>query len=170
MSPTQIIFPNHQRITVPEASVAAIAESSANYTTPLWSNRAERVLKLGAHQWIDPTDPTDAQQRFAVQQAALHCTAWKLFNRSWQEAADAYFREESSYPNHPRHLGEGVIPLVDEDLQLSTGTEATGQQVAAQIGWVRIEQVTEINAQFVIFIAFTLLDLFAARPLPQEYH
>ncbi len=155
---TQIVtFPNGQIITLPPATVAAIAQSSAAYTVPLWSLRAERVLKLGAHQWIEPADQAAVARAFAQQPQGLVCTAWKLFTRDWQAAATAYTHDQATYPEHPRHLGSAIIPLVDED------------QASAQIGWVRIDQVTPINAQYAVFLQFTLLDHFAPRPLPAVY-
>ena len=169
MSPSQITFPNHQTITLPSTTVVAIAQSSANYSAPLWSQRAERVLKLGAHQWIDPLDPAAAQLRLTAQPSGILCTGWKLFTRSWQAAAEAYFRERETYPDHPRHLGEGVIPLVDEDVTIPNVQGMAGEQSVAQIGWVRIEQTTSMDQHFAIFVQFTLLDLFVARPLPNEY-
>jgi hypothetical protein len=154
---TQIVtFPNGQTILLPPATVAAIAQSSAAYRAPLWSLRAERVLKLGAHQWIEPVEPTAVARAFAQQPQGLVCTAWKLFTRDWQAAATAYTHDRTTYPDHPRHLGPEIIPLVDEDQ-------------AAQIGWVCIDQLTPINAQYAIFLQFTLLDHFAPRPLPAVY-
>ncbi len=169
MTTSPIIFPNQQSITLPSTTVAAIAQSSANYSAPLWPQRAERVLKLGAHQWIDPSTPAAARLCLDAQPSGIVCTAWKLFTRSWQAAAEAYFEERERYPDHPRERGAEVIPLVDEDVKLAKGTEAAGEQSLAQIGWVRIEQTTPINEQFAIFVQFTLLDLFDARPLPDEY-
>ena len=84
-------------------------------------------------------------------------TAWKLFNRSWQEAAEAYRLDTVRYPNHPRHFGRDVIPLVDEDRD------------SQQIGWVRINQYTQTDINFAIFVQFTMLDMFEPQPLPPEY-
>lgn len=42
------------------------------------------------------------------------------------------------YPNHPRHFGKGVIPLVDEDC------------ASQQIRWVRIEQVTQMDERYAV--------------------
>lgn len=50
-----------------------------------------------------------------------------------------------------------MIPLVDED------------QGSAQIGWARIEQSTVMDQHYAVFVQFTLLDLFAPKPLPAEY-
>lgn len=152
-----ITFPNQQTLTLPANTIAAIAESQAKYAAPLWHSRAERVLKLGAHQWIDPLDIELAQTRFAQQPSGVLCYAWKLFTRDWLAYADAYFADTFTYPNQPRHLGRNVIPLVDEDND------------SRQIGWVRIEQVTPIDANFTVFVQFTLLDLFTPRNLPVEY-
>ena len=38
-----------------------------------------------------------------------------------------------------------------------------------QIGWVRINQYTQMDESFAVFVQFTLLDLFAPRALPPEY-
>jgi len=65
--------------------------------------------------------------------------------------------DTQTYPNHPRHLGKDVIPLVDEDEQ------------SQQIGWVRINQSTAMDHNFAVFVQFTLLDLFEHQPLPGEY-
>lgn len=157
MQPYPVTFPNGQTITLPPATVAAIAQSSAKYATPLWYYRAERVLKLGTHQWIYPVDLATLQAVFALHPQGILCTAWKLFNRSWLAAAEAYWFDPVTYPNHPRHLGRNVIPLVDED------------NGSAQIGWVRIEQTTVADQHYAVFIQFTLLDLFAPQVLPVEY-
>ena len=152
-----VTFPNQETIELPERACTAIAEAKAKYATPMWELRAERVLKLGAHQWITPADVATAQALIGQHRAGFVATAWKLFNRSWEEAAHADYSDVAHYPNHPRHLGSGVIPLVDED------------RAAQQIGWVRITQVTAMDHNFAVFIQFTLLDLFAPRPLPAEY-
>jgi hypothetical protein len=94
---------------------------------------------------------------FAQHPTGIIATGWKLFNRGWLAAAEAYFVDSITYPNHPRHLGRDVIPLVDED------------QDSQQIGWVRINQYTTMDANFAVFVQFTLLDLFAPHPLPPEY-
>ncbi|MCB0104812.1 MAG: hypothetical protein KDE53_02865 [Caldilineaceae bacterium] len=156
----RVVFPNGQQIDLPAATVAAIAQSSAKYAEPLWYFRAERVLKLGAHQWISPFDQATAQAVLTLHPAGILCTAWKLFNRGWAGAAEAYYLDSATYPDHPRHLGRNVIPLVDEDDKHFD---------AAQIGWVRIEQSTEMNQRFAIFVQFTLLTLFPPRPLPAPY-
>jgi len=157
MTAYQITFPNQQTILLPAATVAAIAQSAAKYDAPLWAYRAEKVLKLGAHQWIYPSGPDAAQTLFAAYPHGQLCTAWKLFNRGWLAHAEAYFVDAQSYPNQPRHLGRDVIPLVDED------------QDSAQIGWVQIQQYTPMADNFAVFVQFLLLDSFAARPLSKEY-
>lgn len=157
----QITFPNQHTIVLPAQTVAAIEQAKAKYATPLWQFRAERVLKLGAHQWIYPSDVAIARALFAAHpldmSGGLIGTAWKLFNRGWLAAAEAYFLDTVTYPNHPRHLGQQVIPLVDEDRN------------SQQIGWVRINQSTAMDSNFAVFVQFTLLDLFEPRPLPAEY-
>ena len=153
----QILFPNMQILSVPPMTVAAIAASKHAYKSPLWHYRAERVLKLGGHQWIFPSDVASAYSLFAAHPHGIIATAWKLFNRGWMSAAEEYFVDGARYPNHPRHLGQNVIPLVDEDND------------SLQIGWVRIEQYTLADENFAVFVQFTLLDLFEARPLPEEY-
>lgn len=162
MPPYSVTFPNGQTITLPPATVAAIAQSSAKYTAPLWHYRAERVLKLGAHQWIYPVDLATAQAVFALHPYGILCTAWKLFNRGWLAAAEAYWLDAVTYPHHPRHLGRHVIPLVDEDSNVVPGG-------SAQIGWVRVEQITTADQQHAVFVQFTLLDLFAPQALPAAY-
>ncbi len=152
-----VTFPNQETIELPERSCAAIAEAKARYAAPLWELREERVLKLGAHQWITPADVATAQARFAHEPAGIVATGWKLFPRDWAAAAHAYFHDAVRYPTHPRHLGRDVIPLVDED------------RASQQIGWVRIAQVTAMDDNFAVFIQFALLDLFDPRPLPAEY-
>ena len=152
-----VTFPNRHTLHLPAATAAAIAHAHAKYPEPLWLFRAERVLKLGAHQWIFPAGPDAAHALFAQHPTGLVVTAWKLFNRSWTAAAEAYWLDTARYPAHPRHLGQGVVPLVDED--------ADNQQ----IGWARIEQMTTADPNDAIFVQFTLLDLFAPRPLPAEY-
>ena len=157
-----VTFPTGQTITLPPATVTAIAQASAKYPTPLWHYRAERVLKLGAHQWIYPADRATLHAVFALHPMGILCTAWKLFNRGWLAAAEAYWLDPITYPNHPRHFGRHVIPLVDEDSDvLPSG--------AAQIGWARIEQTTVADQQYAVFVQFTLLDLFAPQALPVEY-
>lgn len=153
----QVTFPNQQLLTLPIETAAAIAESKAAYAEPLWQYRAERVLKLGNHQWIYPANVAAASALYAAHPHGIMATAWKLFNRGWLSAAEEYFIDTARYPNHPRHLGRNVIPLVDEDND------------SQQIGWVRIEQYTQADENFAVFVQFTLLALFEARPLPDEY-
>jgi len=155
-----VTWPDGQQIALPATTVAAINQSSAKYAKPLWHFRAEKVLKLGAHQWIFPADPAAAQNICSLHTAGIRCMAWKLFNRGWAGAAEAYFLDQATYPEHPRHLGRGVIPLVDEDEKHFDN---------AQIGWVRIEQSTVADQQFAIFVQFTLLDLFPPRALAPVY-
>ncbi|MCX6048196.1 MAG: hypothetical protein NT075_24105 [Chloroflexi bacterium] len=157
MSSHQVTFPNQQMIALPAKTITAIEQSKAKYTTPLWQFRSEKVLKLGEHQWIYPSDIATARAIFAAYPMGLIGTAWKLFNRGWLAAAEAYFVDTETYPNHPRYLGINVIPLVDEDNN------------SQQIGWVRINQATRMDANFAVFVQFTLLDLFEPRPLPAEY-
>lgn len=153
----QVTFPNQQIITLPPETAAAIAASKAKYAEPLWHFRAERVLKLGRHQWIFPGDLAAAYALYGAHPGGIIATAWKLFNRSWRGAAEEYFCDHTRYPKHPRHLGENVVPLVDEDND------------AQQIGWVRINQVTQADENYAVFVQFTLLELFAARTLPTAY-
>ena len=160
MQERTIVFPNGQQIELPQATIAAITQSSANYQAPLWQFRAEKVLKLGAHQWIYPADLVTVQQLYAMHTGGILCTAWKLFNRVWGGAAEAYYLDTATYPDHPRHLGRHVVPLVDEDDDTYPNT---------QIGWVRIEQATAINQQFTMFVQFTLLALITPRALPSVY-
>ncbi len=152
-----IIFPDQTTMPLPPATVAAIRAASAHYATPLWSNRAERVLKLGGHQWISPPSPTVATLLWAAQPSGLVATAWKLFNRDWRTAAADYFSDSLRYPYHPRHWGQPVIPLVDED------------NAGQQIGWVAINQQTQADENYALFVQFTLLEMFAPRALPAEY-
>jgi hypothetical protein len=152
-----VTLPNHHTIQLPAKTIAAIEHAKAKYAEPLWQFREERVLKLGAHQWIFPGDVVTARALFALHPTGIIATAWKLFNRGWLAYADAYFVDTQRYPNHPRHLGKDVIPLVDEDNQ------------SQQIGWVRINQSTTMDHNFAVFVQFTLLDLFEHRPLPTEY-
>lgn len=72
-------LPQGQLITLPAATAAAIARSSAKYAAPLWHYRAERVLKLGAHQWIYPVDIATAHTVFALHPMGIVCLAWKLY-------------------------------------------------------------------------------------------
>lgn len=153
----RVTFPNQQIIVLPARTIAAIERAKAKYATPLWQYRPERVLKLGAHQWIYPSDVAGAHALFAQHSTGIIAIAWKLFNRGWLAWAEAYFVDTETYPNHPRHLGQDVIPLVDED--------DDGQQ----IGWVRINQSTPIDSNFTVFVQFTLLDMFEPRQLPVEY-
>ena len=111
----------------------------------------------GAHQWIYPRGVTAAQGLFAQHPTGIIATAWKLFNRGWLAAAEAYRLDTLRYPNHPRHFGRDVVPLVDEDGD------------SQQIGWVRINQYTKMDHNFAVFVQFTLLDVFEPRPLPAEY-
>jgi hypothetical protein len=157
MTTYQVTFPNHYTIEVPAKTIAAIEQSKAKYAEPLWLFRAERVLKLGAHQWIYPGDIATARALYAQHPTGIIASAWKLFNRGWLAYADGYFVDTQTYPNHPRHFGKDVIPLVDEDQQ------------SQQIGWVRINQATTMDHNFAVFVQFTLLDLFEDRPLPPEY-
>lgn len=157
MTVYQVTFPNQQTLVLPPTTVAAIAQSKAKYATPLWQYRAERVLKLGAHQWIYPQDVATAQAVLASHPQGIVGFAWKLFNRGWLAAAEAYFVDGATYPNHPRHLGQHVIPLVDED------------NASQQIGWVRIHQYTSADSNYAVFVEFLLLELFDPRPLPAEY-
>ena len=157
MTSDRVTFPNQQTIVLPATTIAAIEQAKAKYTTPLWQYRPERVLKLGAHQWIYPSDVAGAHALFVQHPTGIIATAWKLFNRGWLTWAEAYFVDSETYPNHPRHLGHNVIPLVDED--------DDGQQ----IGWVRINQSTPIDSNFTVFVQFTLLDMFEPRHLPVEY-
>ena len=157
MTTYSVTFPNQQTMCLPELTMAAIAQAKAKYPTPLWQYRAERTLKLGGHQWIYPGSVATARELFDLHPTGLIATAWKLFNRGWLAAAEAYFVDSATYPNHPRHFGRDVIPLVDED------------QDSQQIGWVRIHQYTAADENFAVFVQFTLLDLFAPQALPTEY-
>ncbi len=157
MTDYQVTFPNQHTIQLPAATCAAIEHAKAKYTEPLWAFREERVLKLGEHQWIYPGDVAAARALFALHPNGILATAWKLFNRGWLGCAEAYFMDTQRYPNHPRHFGRDVIPLVDEDHD------------SQQIGWVRINQYTTMDHNFAVFVQFTLLDLFDPRPLPVEY-
>jgi len=152
-----ITFPNQQTLLLPSKTVDAILASSAKYSAPLWHFRAERVLKLGGHQWIFPANLAAAYSLCAAHPAGIIATAWKLFNRGWLGAGEEYFSDSRRYPNHPRHWGRTVIPLVDEDND------------SRQIGWVRIEQQTEADEDFAVFVQFALLEMFEARALPGEY-
>lgn len=153
----KVILPNQQVILLPPETVDAIRASKANYAQPLWQYRAERVLKLGDHQWISPPDLETAGSLWTAHPAGILATAWKLFNRGWQGAAQEYFCDSVRYPNHPRHLGQNVIPLLDED---------NGSQ---QVGWVRVLQHTQADETYAVFIQFALLEMFEARALPAEY-
>ncbi len=157
MTTYPVTFPNQQTLVLPAPTVAAIHQAQAKYPTPLWHYRSERTLKLGDHQWIFPNSVAAAHTLFAQHPTGIIATGWKLFNRGWLAAAEAYFVDSATYPNHPRHLGRDVIPLVDED------------QDSQQIGWVRINQYTTMDANFAVFVQFTLLDLFAPHSLPPEY-
>jgi hypothetical protein len=157
MSTYQVTFPNQHTIHLPAKTSEAIEQARAKYAEPLWQYRQERVLKLGAHQWIFPADLATAHLLFAQHPTGIVATAWKLFNRGWLAHAEAYLLDTQSYPNHPRHFGKDVIPLVDED------------QHSQQVGWVRINQSTTADHNFALFVQFTLLDLFEHRPLPPEY-
>ncbi|MEZ4736698.1 MAG: hypothetical protein R3E79_57185 [Caldilineaceae bacterium] len=157
MIENRVTFPNQQTMNLPAQTVAAIQAAKANYATPLWQYRAERTLKLGSHQWIYPHSVATARELFALHPTGIIATAWKLFNRGWLAAAEAYFVDTATYPNHPRHFGRDVIPLVDED------------QDSHQIGWVRINQYTPMDSNFAVFVQFTLLDLFEPRVLPPAY-
>ncbi len=157
MTSYQVTFPNQHTIVLPASTVAAIEQSKAKYATPLWQFRPERVLKLGAHQWIYPSNVATAYALFTTHPMGMIGTAWKLFNRGWLASAEAYFLDTETYPNQPRHFGMNVIPLVDEDND------------AQQIGWVRINQYTVSDVNFAVFVQFTLLDLFEPRLLPAEY-
>lgn len=152
-----VTFPNQQTLELPAHTIAAIQQAKAKYATPLWQFRPERTLKLGAHQWIYPNSVATAQAIFAMHPTGIIAIAWKLFNRGWLAAAEAYFVDTLTYPNHPRHFGRDVIPLVDED------------QDSLQIGWVRINQSTVMDHNFAVFVQFTLLALFEPSPLPSEY-
>ncbi len=157
MAAYQVTFPNQHTVELPAATSAAIARAKAKYAEPLWLLRDERALKLGEHQWIYPGGAAAAQGLFGQYPTGIIAMAWKLFNRSWQAAAEAYFGDTQQYPNHPRHFGRDVVPLVDEDGD------------SQQIGWVRIYQATQMDENFAVFVQFTLLDLFAPRALPPEY-
>lgn len=157
MAAYQVTFPNQHTVELPAATSAAIARAKAKYAEPLWLLRDERALKLGEHQWIYPGGAAAAQGLFGQYPTGIIAMAWKLFNRSWQAAAEAYFGDTQQYPNHPRHFGRDVVPLVDEDRE------------SQQIGWVRIIQYTQMDENFAVFVQFTLLDLFAPRALPPEY-
>lgn len=153
----QITFPNQETISLPTETVRAILASSAKYAQPLWQQRDERVLKLGGHQWISPSNPATAYLLLAEYPTGVVAAAWKLFNRDWLRAAESYFDDSTRYPNHPRQWGRNVVPLVDED---------NGSQ---QIGWVRIHQQTQADENHAVFVQFMLLELFAPRALPVEY-
>ena len=157
MAVYQVTFPNQHSVELPAETAAAIARAKAKYTEPLWLFREERVLKLGGHQWIYPHGVAAAQGLFAQHPAGIVATAWKLFNRSWLAAAEAYRLDTLRYPNHPRQFGRDVVPLVDEDRE------------SQQIGWVRINQYTKMDHNYAVFVQFTLLDMFGPRPLPAEY-
>lgn len=157
MDSYRVTFPNQQTIELPASACAAIEQAAANYTAPLWLFRAERVLKLAGRQWVWPGSAAAAHALAAQHPAGIVAVAWKLFNRSWAGTAEEYFLDPQRYPDHPRRLGKGVIPLVDEDRE------------SQQIGWVRIEQTTPMDANFAIFVQFTVLEMFEPQPLPREY-
>ena len=157
MTSYTVTFPNQQTILLPADAVEAIEQSKAKYAAPLWQYRPERVLKLGGHQWLYPNDVATARQLCSAYPHGIIATAWKLFNRGWLSAAEAYFVDTATYPNQPRHFGQGVIPLVDEDNN------------SQQIGWVRINQYTAMDEHFAVFVQFTLLEMFEPRALPAEY-
>jgi hypothetical protein len=156
MVPYRVVFPNQHSFQLPAATVAAIEQAKANYSEPLWWYREERLLKVGAHQWVTPAGPA-AAQALCAQHPGILALFWKLFNRSWLAAAESYWLDRERYPAHPRHLGEGVLPLVDEDRGLQ------------QIGWVRILQQTTMDANYAVFVQCVLLDCFEPRPLPAAY-
>lgn len=153
----QVTFPNQQTIILPPETIQAILASSTKYDKPLWQYRAEKVLKLGGHQWISPLNVVSATSLCATHPTGIIATAWKLFNRGWLSAAEEYFVDTARYPTHPRHFGKNVIPLVDEDND------------SKQIGWVRINQYTQADKHYAVFVQFTLLEMFEARVLPSEY-
>jgi hypothetical protein len=157
MTNYSVTFPNQHTIDLPAKTIAEINQAKAKYTVPLWQFRAEKVLKLGGHQWIYPGDVATAHEIFALHPTGMVATAWKLFNRGWLAATEAYWVDTVTYPQHPRHFGQQVMPLVDED------------QDSQQIGWVRLNQSTLMDQNFAVFVQFTILDLFAPRVLPQEY-
>ena len=157
----QVTLPNQQVVIIPAKTMAAIEQAKAKYAAPLWQFRAERVLKLGGHQWIYPSNIATARTLGATHPLGIICLAWKLFNRGWLAFAEAYFVDTTTYPNHPRHLGQWVIPLVNEDIDSAQGSQ--------QIGWVRIEQYTPMDNRFAVFVQFILLELFEPRLLPVEY-
>lgn len=146
-------------VLLPDETSAAIAQSAAKYSEPLWDYRPEKVLKLGGHQWIFPESSAAAQTAFTAHPYGISGLAWKLFNRGYLAHADAYYLDGVTYPNHPHEYGRNVIPLVDED------EDADSQQV----GWVRIDSVSAADAQYAVFIQFTIVEMFAPRPLPAEY-
>ena len=153
----QVTFPNQQIIVLSSETIKAILISSAKYDKPLWQYRAEKVLKLGGHQWISPSTVASAASLYATHPTGIIATAWKLFNRGWLSAAEEYFVDMERYPNHPRHFGKNVIPLVDEDNH------------SQQIGWVRIDQTTQADENHAVFVQFTVLEMFEAKALPSEY-
>ncbi len=152
-----VIFPNQYTLELPDQTIGAIQQAKAKYASPLWQFRAEKVLKLGGHQWIYPQDVVTARELFALHPHGLTVTAWKLFNRGWAGAMEAYWLDTVSYPHHPRHWGPQVMPLVDED------------DNSQQIGWLQLQQVSAIDDNFAVFVQFTLLDLFTPCSLPAEY-
>ena len=127
---TTISFDNGYIISIPVKTAEAIAKSVAQYQTPLWEYRAEKVLKLGHHQWISPFDFDGLKEALQANPYGIKANAWKLFTRGWLAHAPDYYHNTVAYPNHPRHYGQNVIPLVDED---------TDNQ---QIGWIRTDQYT----------------------------
>lgn len=153
----RVTFPNEQTIELPDRARAAIAESKAKYIIPQWLHREEEVLKLSGRQWIFPESVATARELVALYPHGIIATAWKLFNRGWVGAAEKYTVDTRFFPDHPRHFGSGVVPLVDEDHQ------------SKQIGWVRINQQTRMDDNFAIFVQFTILDLFDPRDLPEGY-
>jgi hypothetical protein len=157
MTDYRVTFPNQLTLDVPPETAAAIAAAKAKYAAPLWHYREERVLKLGGHQWITPAGVVAARALLAQHPAGIVGVAWKLFNRGWHAGAEACFVDTLRLPEHPRHLGRNVLPLVDED---------GGSQ---QVGWVRINQYTPMDDNFAVFVEFTILDIFAPQPPAAGY-
>jgi len=152
-----IIFDNGYQVAIPDATAEAIAKSTSKYETPLWAYRAEKVLKLGHHQWVVPFDFDQLKSALDANPAGIKAIAWKLFTRGWLAHAPEYFHDTVNYPNHPRHYGANIIPLVDEDAD------------SQQIGWARIDQYTSADENFVVYVEFTIVELFDPITLPQEY-
>ncbi|MEZ4621590.1 MAG: hypothetical protein R2867_39660 [Caldilineaceae bacterium] len=159
MQTDTVSFPNGQLITLPAATVAAIAQARARYHEPLWQFRAERVLKLGAHQWIYPQELTTTY------------TIHTLHSGGFSARLGSYSIAAGPAPRRPISTIAPPSPIIRDTWGVALYHWSMKIMIAIRhTGWLGADRAGNGNGRdFAIFVQFTLLDLFPPQPLPPAY-